>query len=183
MSHNLCSKKGCRLAGRVVGFFPLTKSFTLQAENPLAPAPANHLKPFTWIMYSKQKCSPGFWQKVLAYCATKPPEANQARSDTNRNTPFTPGGQKGPHSLVQIYFFSLPVEAAVVIDFAAFITVTPTSPTALPSWVLSALKRSLWLRLLNLSGSFQPPVTNSSLYWLHNGTGITRRRHRITWLA
>lgn len=70
MRNNPCSQQGCRLAGRVpcvwLGFFFPSKSFILWAANPLALAPANHLKPFTWSTCSKQRSAPEFWQKFLA---------------------------------------------------------------------------------------------------------------------
>lgn len=72
-----------------------------------SPAPANCLKSFTWIICTKPNCSPGFWQKVLAYFTAKPLAPHRKWSDANRNTPFTPGGQKGPQPIVQGCFFPL----------------------------------------------------------------------------
>lgn len=62
-----------------------------------------------------------------------------------------------------IKIFVVVVFLPVLIDVAAFIAVISTSPTALPSQALSALKRKIFV-----TTAFQPPVTNSSLYWPHN---------------
>lgn len=64
ISHDLYSKKGSEPSGRVPGaFLPLSSNFT---SHPLPLAPVNHLQSFTQIDCTKQNCSVGLWQKVLA---------------------------------------------------------------------------------------------------------------------
>lgn len=103
-----------------------------------SPAPANCLKSFTWIICTKPNCSPGFWQKVLAYFTAKPLAPHRKWSDANRNTPFTPGGQKGPQPIVQRCFFPF-VEAQLPCYWlCSFYDSNPSFPHCSPFFMNAA---------------------------------------------
>lgn len=175
VSHNLCSEKGCRFTGRVpCGFFLLIKSFTLQAANPLAPAPANHLKPFTWITCRKQKHSPGFWQKVLAYCATKPLEPNQTWSDTTE-TFFSPVEDRRDNmcSIVQRLFFFSPCWSGCCDWLCSFYNSHPNFPHRSPFMSTISIEKIFVTMAIELAWQFpatsrkQLPVLAAQWDWYH----------------